>query len=344
MFLPGVVKAEGGDCSKYGCATCKYNINSYELTYILESDGSGAVYKKMEAKKNDTNSRVVYEITDNLSATNFISTSQNKLVCPEQIYVKFDGGASAKVGIKVFLENKKGRAEFELTSFDNNNKSVKNSEVNTISCDYNAALTVGQGSVKSTIVSDGKKILSQEYAGGYKPVEEDYSEIAKLFKDSNGELKCPSIYISCGANGNNKFCKIYEKNELSGNTTPGKESNDGDEPGKNDNQYLDSDINVKLNIQESCNIFSDAMKDWLIQLLDMIKIVGLVLAAILSMVDFLKGVGTGSADTMKKVWKSVGNRLIAVILLFLLPVLIEFIFGLVTIEGVDITNPLCGIK
>lgn len=107
---------------------------------------------------------------------------------------------------------------------------------------------------------------------------------------------------------------------------------------------LGENLNVTLNMKYGCDVFSGDMKDWLIQLLDIIKIVGLVLAAILSMVDFLKGVGTGSADTMKKVWKSVGNRLIAVILLFLLPVLIEFIFGLVTINGVDATNPLCGIK
>lgn len=107
---------------------------------------------------------------------------------------------------------------------------------------------------------------------------------------------------------------------------------------------LGENLNVTLNIQDGCGLFSDDMKDWLLQLLDIIKIAGLVLAAILSMVDFLKGVATGSADTMKKVWQSVGKRLISVILLFLLPVLIEFIFGLVTINGVDATNPLCGIK
>ena len=110
------------------------------------------------------------------------------------------------------------------------------------------------------------------------------------------------------------------------------------------NAILGESINVTLNVKNGCDIFSGDMKNWLIQLLDIIKIVGVVLAAILSMVDFLKGVGTGSADTMKKVWKSVGNRLIAVILLFLLPVLIEFILGLITLNGETLTNPLCGIK
>lgn len=121
--------------------------------------------------------------------------------------------------------------------------------------------------------------------------------------------------------------------------------NGSGETSENNNPYFDGDINVTLDIKTGCGLFSSDMKDWLIQLLDIIKIVGLVLTAILSMVDFLKGTATGNADTMKKVWKNIGNRLISVVILFLLPVLIEFVLGLVTLNGVeDITNPLCGIK
>ena len=147
-----------------------------------------------------------------------------------------------------------------------------------------------------------------------------------------------NLYNTLG--NNNRRIEINLKSN--NGELPGGNGSEG--AGSNDNPYTDGDINVTLNIKNGCDVFSGDMKDWLLQLLDIIKIVGLVLAAILSMVDFLKGVGTGSADTMKKVWKSVGNRLIAVILLFLLPVLIEFVLGLVTLNGVDITNPLCGIK
>ena len=80
------------------------------------------------------------------------------------------------------------------------------------------------------------------------------------------------------------------------------------------------------------------------QLLDLIKIGGLILTLILGMTDFFKGVTSGEADAMKKVWKSFANRLIAVIILFLLPLIIEFLFGLINISGINSSNPLCGIK
>jgi len=99
-----------------------------------------------------------------------------------------------------------------------------------------------------------------------------------------------------------------------------------------------------IDIKEGCDIFSSDLKSWLIQLLDLIKVGGLVLTLVLGMLDFLKGVSSGEADAMKKVWKSFSRRLIAVIILFLLPLLIEFIFGLINISGINSSNPLCGIK
>lgn len=102
--------------------------------------------------------------------------------------------------------------------------------------------------------------------------------------------------------------------------------------------------NISLDIREGCAIITSDFKEWLIQLLNIVKIVALVLTVILSMLDFFKGVASGDADAMKKVTKNFSRRLIAVVILFLLPVLIEFILNLVNIVGVDANNPLCGIK
>lgn len=100
-------------------------------------------------------------------------------------------------------------------------------------------------------------------------------------------------------------------------------------------------LNITVTITSGCAVISDDLGDWLIQLLDIIKIAALVLTLVLGMFDFLKGTVSGEADAMKKVWKSFSRRLIAVVLLFLLPVIIEFILGLVSIYGVDVDNPLC---
>lgn len=101
---------------------------------------------------------------------------------------------------------------------------------------------------------------------------------------------------------------------------------------------------VKITIREGCAVITTDFKDWLIQLLDIVKIAGLVLTIILGMIDFFKGVASEDADAMKKVTKNFSRRLIAVALLFLLPVIIEFILNIVNIAGVDANNPLCGIK
>lgn len=105
-----------------------------------------------------------------------------------------------------------------------------------------------------------------------------------------------------------------------------------------------TNIKVNLSYKEGCGIISNSLQEWLIELLDIIKIVAVVLTLVLGMFDFFKGITSGEADAMKKVWKSFSRRLIAVVLLFLLPVIIEFILGLVNIYGVNAENPLCGLK
>lgn len=124
----------------------------------------------------------------------------------------------------------------------------------------------------------------------------------------------------------------------------GEEIEGGDtyDPEYDDDDYIKPGVGIEL--KEGCDVISNDLKSWLIQLLDLIKIGGLILTLILGMTDFFKGVTSGEADAMKKVWKSFANRLIAVIILFLLPLIIEFLFGLINISGINSSNPLCGIK
>lgn len=103
-------------------------------------------------------------------------------------------------------------------------------------------------------------------------------------------------------------------------------------------------FNANLTYKADCGIISRSLRSWLIQLLDLTKIGALVLTIILGMLDFFGGLASGNPDTMKKAWKKFSKRLIAVVLLFLLPVILEFLLGLVNITGLDSNNPLCGLK
>jgi len=109
-----------------------------------------------------------------------------------------------------------------------------------------------------------------------------------------------------------------------------------------DQTLFDGDIN--LDFDDDCGLIPPKTKKWIENFLNITKICALVLALILGMIDFFRGIASGSADTMKKVWTNFSRRLIVVALLFLLPVILEFILGLVNIGGLDATNPLCGIK
>lgn len=134
--------------------------------------------------------------------------------------------------------------------------------------------------------------------------------------------------------------------KIESNYVPDNNGNSGGNNGNSsDDEYRDETANgTKIEFQAGCDVISNDLRAWLIQLLDIIKIGGLVLTLIFGMLDFFKGVTSGEADAMKKVFKSFSRRLIAVVVLFLIPLLIEFLLGLITINGIDASNPLCGIK
>lgn len=104
---------------------------------------------------------------------------------------------------------------------------------------------------------------------------------------------------------------------------------------------MNSKLDVNLNITSECGIISADLKSWLKTLLNIINISALVLTVILGMLDFFKAVASGEADANKKAFKKFYTRLIVVGILFLLPVIIEFILGLVPIEGVKTSDPFC---
>ena len=80
---------------------------------------------------------------------------------------------------------------------------------------------------------------------------------------------------------------------------------------------------------------------WLIQTaLNYIKIIGPVLVIILSMLEFIKAIATSDEDAMKKAQSRLVVRLIAVVVLFLLPFLVGEVLKLIN----GISNPTCGFK
>lgn len=99
--------------------------------------------------------------------------------------------------------------------------------------------------------------------------------------------------------------------------------------------------------QDCKGIFGDPTEDeeslaYLIQtILNYIKVIGPILVVLLSSFDFVKVIWTSDDENMKKAQQKLAKRLVAAVLLFLLPLLIEIMFNLINDSIVD---PTCGIK
>ena len=76
---------------------------------------------------------------------------------------------------------------------------------------------------------------------------------------------------------------------------------------------------------------SDIAK-FMIELFDMIKWIALALGIALGMLDFFKAITGGKDDALGKAAQKFGKRLIGIVILFILPVLLEW---LLEISGVD---------
>ncbi len=104
--------------------------------------------------------------------------------------------------------------------------------------------------------------------------------------------------------------------------------------------------NVFADYTDNCGILSEDMRYKLTWILDIIKIAGPILAVGLGTLDFVKVVASGDADKeMKSAFKRFGTRIVAAVLLFLIPVILAFLMDtfLGNQDGYDSNNPFCGM-
>ena len=80
---------------------------------------------------------------------------------------------------------------------------------------------------------------------------------------------------------------------------------------------------------------------WLLQkILNYIKILGPVLIVVLSSIDFAKVIASGDEKAMNGALKNLGLRLIFAILLFFIPIIVNFLLGVFGLTS----DPTCGLQ
>ena len=82
-----------------------------------------------------------------------------------------------------------------------------------------------------------------------------------------------------------------------------------------------------------CEVVPEEIQKWIRISLNFVKYVALVLVVVLGTIDFIKAAGSGEPDAMKKAGQSFMKRVVAVIILFLLPMLVDLILHLINLYG-----------
>ena len=117
----------------------------------------------------------------------------------------------------------------------------------------------------------------------------------------------------------------------------------------NNSNYSVFEVLAKQNTEQlsTCSSILGDINDeesvaWILQkLLNYIKILGPSLAIVLGSLDFAKAVVSSDDETMKKTQSRFKNRMIAAVLLFMIPHLVSillFSFGIAT------DDPICGLR
>lgn len=84
-----------------------------------------------------------------------------------------------------------------------------------------------------------------------------------------------------------------------------------------------------------CEVVPPVVKKWIKVALNFVKYVALVLVIILGTLDFIKAAGSGEPDAMKKAGQSFIKRVVAVIILFLLPMIVDLLLNLIELYGAN---------
>lgn len=106
-------------------------------------------------------------------------------------------------------------------------------------------------------------------------------------------------------------------------------------------ERLDAGFNVDIGDYDCETLLGGELSEWIEKAFLVVQVGSVVLVVVLGMLDFSKATVSSEADAMKKAWNNFIKRSIAVAILIILPVIIEFLLGIFNVPGLTNKNPLC---
>lgn len=103
---------------------------------------------------------------------------------------------------------------------------------------------------------------------------------------------------------------------------------------------------IITDLSSGCDFVTDELGEKLTFVLDLLKIAGPILALGLGTLDFIKAIASGDSDKeMKTAFKRFYTRILAAILLFIIPIILAFLMDtfIGNKDGYDPNNPFCKI-
>ena len=175
-------------------------------------------------------------------------------------------------------------------------------------------------------------------------------EVEKLFKQNftqinNNTYSCPSPtdFYLIEESFNEKYYSITTDKQLASEYPQNSYFREG--VGGLDSNGTDTDIKLDFTIGD-CNSYLGYINNkndpayYLNFAFQLIKYIAIVLLFVLSVIDFAKATASNKDDAIKKAIQTAIKRIIIAIIIFFLPILINFLLDLL---GIVSTNPTCGI-
>lgn len=94
-------------------------------------------------------------------------------------------------------------------------------------------------------------------------------------------------------------------------------------------------------VTENCNTFGERTLAWIFKIINMVRYLVPVILIILSVLDFIKTIASDDDGEIKKAGTRFVKRLIAAALIFIVPLILQFVLGMFNLPGLDPNNPFC---
>lgn len=231
--------------------------------------------------------------------------------------------------------------------------------VSAASCDKYGCATciyaISNYEVKYDVTSSGSDITVDFKTNKTGSTTATYNFTNNLEKNnfkSGDEIVCPSnIYVVYGMSGTKILAKLYSEEKdnsvkavLSTSSTDNNKTITGSTSSNNNNNTSTNNSSIEKSTigKTGCSIFSNDFIEFMQLILNYIRIAGIVLTVVLSIMDYTKTIFSGDDKSNEKANKRFSTRLIVLALLFLIPSVLTFILKLFNIQGTG-ENGTCGI-